>query len=53
MRGFKSLKTVYAAINGFEVMRALPKGQAALCQYGGGIMRKVRLIERNFGTYTS
>jgi len=38
---------------GFEVMRALHKGQAALWQYGGGIMGEVRLIERNFGIYTS
>ena len=52
VRGFKSLKTAYATIKGFEVMRALHKGQAALWQYGGGIMGEVRLIERNFGTYT-
>lgn len=38
---------------GFEVMRALHKGQAALWQYGGGIMGEVRLIECNFGIYTS
>jgi len=30
VRGFKSLKTAYATIKGFEVMRALHKGQAAL-----------------------
>lgn len=53
VRGFKSLKTAYATIKGFEVMRALHKGQAALWQYGGGIMGEVRLIERNFGIYTS
>ena len=52
VRGFKSLKTAYATIKGFEVMRALHKGQAALWQYGGGVMREVRLIERNFGIYT-
>jgi len=29
VRGFKSMKTAYATIKGFEVMRALRKGQAA------------------------
>ena len=52
VRGFKSMKTAYATIKGFEVMRALHKGQAALWQYGGGIMGEVRLIERQFGIYT-
>ena len=28
VRGFKTLKTAYATIKGFEVMRALRKGQA-------------------------
>lgn len=53
VRGFKSLKTAYATIKGFEVMRALHKGQAALWQYGGGVMGEVRLIERQFGIYTT
>ncbi len=50
--GFKSLKTAYATIKGFEVMHALRKGQAALWQYGGGVMGEVHLIERNFGVST-
>jgi IS6 family transposase len=29
VRGFKTLKSAYATIAGFEVMRALRKGQAA------------------------
>ena len=29
VRGFKSLKTAYATIKGFEVTRALRKGQAS------------------------
>ena len=53
VRGLKSLKTAYAAIKGFEVMRALEKGQARLWQYGGGIMAEARLIERQFGMYTA
>lgn len=52
VRGFKSLKTAYATIKGFEVMHALRKGQAAIFQYGGGIMGEVRLIERQFNVYT-
>lgn len=51
-RGFKSLNTAYATIKGFEVMHALRKGQAALWQYGGGIMGEVRLVERQFGIWT-
>jgi transposase, IS6 family len=53
VRGFKTLKTAYATIKGFEVMHALRKGQAAPWQYGGGIMGEVRLIERQFGIYTA
>src|SRR3954464_9063981 len=30
VRGFKTLKTAYATIKGFEVMRALRKNQAAI-----------------------
>ena len=53
VRGFKTMKTAYATIKGFEVMRALKKGQAAFWQYGGGIMGEVRLIERQFGIYAA
>ena len=37
VRGFKTLKTAYATIKGFEVMRALRKGQAAMFAIQGGI----------------
>jgi transposase, IS6 family len=47
------LKTAYATIKGFEVMHALRKGQAVLWRYGGGVMGEARLIERNFGIYTT
>ncbi len=53
VRGFKSMKTAYATIKGFEVMHALRKGQAAIFQYGGGIMGEVRLIEMQFNVYTA
>ena len=49
--GFKSMKTAYATLKGFEVMHALKKGQAKPWQYQDGIMGEVRLIERNFEIY--
>ena len=49
--GFKSLKTAYATLKGFEVMHALKKGQARLFQPEEGILEHVRLIERNFGIH--
>lgn len=30
LRGFKTLKTAYATIKGFEVMRVMRNGQAAI-----------------------
>ncbi|WP_157070974.1 DDE-type integrase/transposase/recombinase, partial [Neokomagataea thailandica] len=48
VRGFKTLKTAYATIKGFEVMRALKKGQARSWQQEKGITGKVRLIEKQF-----
>ena len=38
VRGFKTLKTAYATIKGFEVMRALRKGQARAFALQGGII---------------
>ena len=49
VRGFKSMPTAYATIKGFEVMRALRKGQARPWCLQPGIVREVRLIERAFG----
>jgi IS6 family transposase len=49
VRGFKSIRTAYATIKGFEVMRALRKGQAALFNIAGGIRGEARLAERAFG----
>ena len=47
--GFKSMKTAYATIKGFEVMRALRKGQAAMFSIQGGIIGEARIVERAFG----
>lgn len=49
VRGFKSMPTAYATIKGFEVMRALRKGQARPWCLQPGIRGEVRLIERAFG----
>lgn len=50
--GFKSMKTAYATLKGFEVMNALRKGQAAPWRYEDGVMGEVRLINRQFGIYS-
>ena len=49
VRGFKTLKTAYATIKGFEVMRALRKGQAGAFALEGVIVGEARLVERAFG----
>jgi transposase-like protein len=49
VRGFKSIPTAYATIKGFEVMRALRKGQAGAFNITGGIRGEMRLVERAFG----
>jgi transposase-like protein len=49
VRGFKTLKTAYATIMGFEVMRALRKGQAAIFNLTQDIRGEARLVERAFG----
>ena len=49
MRDFKTLKTAYATIMGFEVMRALRKGQAAIFNLIQDIRGEVRIVERAFG----
>ena len=49
VRGFKTLKTAYATIKGFEVMRALRKGQASNFAIQGGIVGEARIVERAFG----
>ncbi len=53
VRGFKTLKTAYATIIGFEVMRALRKGQAAIFNLSQDIRGKARIVERAFGVGAS
>ena len=49
VRGFKTLKTAYVTIMGFEVMRALRKGQAAIFNLTQDIRGEARIVERAFG----
>ena len=49
VRGFKTMKTAYATIKGFEVMRALRKGQARAFALQGGIIGEARIVARAFG----
>ncbi len=53
VRGFKSMKTEYATIKGFELMRMFRKGQMDAGLYGQGLTGEIRLIERQFGIYTA
>ncbi len=46
---FKTLKTAYATIKGFEVMRALRKGQAPAFNITRDIRGEARIVERAFG----
>lgn len=49
VRGFKTLKTAYATIRGFEVMHALRKGQASAFNITRDIRGEARIVERAFG----
>jgi transposase, IS6 family len=49
VRGFKALKTAYATIKGFEVMRALRKGRASAFNVTCDIRGEARIVERAFG----
>ena len=52
VRGFKSMKTAYATIKGFEVMYMFKKGQMNAWKYGQGLKGEIRLIEKQFGIET-
>jgi len=49
VRGFKTLKTAYATIKGFEVMRALRKGQAAESAWRTSLIRSRESRATGFG----
>ena len=48
--GFKSMKTAYATIKGFEVMRMFKKGRLDIWKYGQGIQEEIRIITSNLLT---
>jgi IS6 family transposase len=45
--GFKSMKTAYATIKGFEVMRMFKKGRFETWKYGQGIQGEILIITDN------
>lgn len=47
--GFKTMKTAYATIKGFEVMRALRKGQSRAFNLARDPVGEKRMIGRAFG----
>ena len=51
VRGFKTLKTAYATIKGFEVMRMFRKGQFKLWIEAVGGRTEVSFVNRLFGIY--
>ena len=53
VRGFKSMKTAYATIKGFELMRIFKKGQMNMWKSGQGLTGETRLIERQFDIYSA
>ena len=51
VRGFKTMKTAYAKIKGFELMRMFKKGQMDAWKYVQGFIGEICLIERQFSIY--
>lgn len=49
VRGFQSMKTAYATIKGFEIMRMFKKGQFKVWMYG--TRNEVSFINEQFGIY--
>jgi transposase, IS6 family len=47
------MKTAFATIKGFEVMRMFKKGQFDIWKYSQGLTGEIRLIERQFGVYSA
>jgi len=49
----KSMKTAYATIKGFEIMRMFKKGQFNIWIGDLRLTGEIRLIERQFGIYSA
>lgn len=50
VRGFQSMRTAYATIKGFEIMRMFKKGQFNIWMYGA--RTEVSFINEQFGLYS-
>jgi len=50
VRGFHSMKTAYATIRGFEIMRLFKKGQFNIWMYGN--RTEISFINEQFGIYS-
>lgn len=53
VRGFKTMKTAYATIKRFEIMRMFKKGRMNAWIREQGFLGKIRLVERQFYTYAA
>ena len=51
--GFKSMKSAYATLKGFEVMRMFKKGQFNACLHEKTVLEEARLIYRNFNVFVA
>ncbi len=51
--GFKSMKTAYATLKGFEIMRMFKKGQRSAWMNEKNVIGEVHFINQTFGIYTS
>jgi len=49
--GFKTMKTAYATIKGFELMRMFEKGRFEIWKYGQGVQGEIRIITGNLLVY--
>ena len=52
VRGFKTMKTAYATMKGFELTKMFKKGQLNAFTYNQGLMGEIRLVERQLNTYS-
>ncbi len=51
--GFQSMKTAYATLKGFKIMRIFKKGQLSAWMNEKNIIGEVLFINQTFGIYTS
>ncbi len=53
VRGFKTMKTAYATIKGFEIICMFKKGKMSAWMRKQGLIGEIRFIERQLYTYTA